>query len=114
MIVCPTCHFFLYSVCNFCECGSTYALPTCKDYCKRAYASGWDGESILVYWSALPEAEGDVEIPEKRAADFKLTPPKDPPDHMITEKRELEWWEWARIKKKNKKLKAMQTTLNFE
>ena len=82
-------------------------------YNRRAFDSGWDGMSPLVYGSALPERDGG-KVQKKREAVFELTPPRKPREEPAEKKRELEGWEWARIKKKNKKLKAMQTTLNFE
>ena len=86
-----------------------------RDYCYRARASGWDGESVLVYGSALPEREDGVKVQKKREAAFELTSPEDKPYPAVTEeKRELEGWEWARIKKKNKRLKEIQTTLDFK
>jgi|TARA_R110002110_G_scaffold8280_8_gene41624 hypothetical protein len=119
VIVCPTCHWYLYGFCNFCECGYIYDLVDFRDYCKRAHASGWDGISLLVYGSVLPERKDGAKVPKKKEVAFKLTNPEDPrvdPDAKEA-KEKLEGWEWARIRKKNKKilkLKAMQTTLNFD
>ena len=88
-------------------------------YNKRAFDSGWDGESFLVYGSALPK-RGEAKVQKKKEAAFELTSEKDKPKEVVTgvKMRELQGWEWAKIRKRNKKIKEKikekQTTLNFE
>ena len=83
-------------------------------YNKRAFDSGWDGESFLVYGSALPK-RGEAKVQKKKEAAFELTSEKDrPKEEPVEKKRELQGWEWAKIRKRNKEIKEKQTPLNFE